>query len=177
MDVLTILGSARGDGHTRALLEAVLAGRAATRIDLRDLNIQPYEYGQSMERDDFAQVAEAMTAHGVIILATPVYWYAMSGRLKTLFDRFTDFVTVRKDLGRQLKGRNVFLLACGSEPQLPDGFEVPFRATAVYLGMDYSGVFYGRANKQGLLPSVVGDAALFGDSVFALAHRSVMGTE
>ena len=165
--LLTILGSARGDSHTRALLDAVLAGRSATRIDLLDLDIQQYEYGRPMERDDFGKVAEAMIAHAVIIFATPVYWYAMSGRMKAFLDRFTDLVTVRKDLGRQLKGRSVFLLACGSEPELPDGFEVPFRETAAYLHMSYGGAFYGRTNKAGLLPSAVTHAAPFGDNVFA----------
>lgn len=171
VSVLTILGSARGESHTLALLEAVLAGRSATRIDLRDLDIQHYEYGQPMERDDFRKVAEAMLAHSVILFATPVYWYAMSGRMKVVFDRFTDLVTVRKDLGRQLKGRSIFLLACGSEPQLPDGFEAPFRETAAYLDMAYNGVCYGRTNKQGLLPSAVAEAARFGDRVFARAAR------
>lgn len=124
-----------------------------------------------MERDDFGKVAEAMVAHAVIMFATPVYWYAMSGRMKILFDRFTDLVTVRKDLGRQLKGRSIFLLACGSEAQLPEGFEAPFRETAAYLDMGYGGACYGQTNKQGLLPSAVASAALFGDWVFAEAGR------
>ena len=166
MSLLTILGSARGESHTGALLDTVLAGRSATRIDLLDLDIQQYEYGRPMERDDFGKVAEAMIAHAVIMFATPVYWYAMSGRMKTLLDRFTDLVTVRKDLGRQLTGRSAFLLACGSEPELPDGFEVPFRETAAYLHMSYGGAFYGQSNKAGLLPSAVAHAAQFGDNVF-----------
>lgn len=166
MSLLTILGSARGESNTRALLDAVLAGRSATRIDLLELDIQQYEYGRPMERDDFGKVAEAMIAHSVIVFATPVYWYAMSGRMKAFMDRFTDLVTVRKDLGRQLKGRSVFLLACGSEPELPDGFEVPFRETAAYLHMTYGGAFYGQTNKAGLLPSTVTHAAPFGDHVF-----------
>jgi len=86
--------------------------------------------------------------------------------MKTLLDRFTDLVTVRKDLGRQLTGRSAFLLACGSEPELPDGFEVPFRETAAYLHMSYGGAFYGQSNKAGLLPSAVAHAAQFGDNVF-----------
>lgn len=168
MSVLAILGSARGESHTLALLDAVLSGRSATRIDLRDLDIHQYEYGGPKDRDDFGKVAEAMVAHTLIVFATPVYWYAMSGRMKIVFDRFTDFVTVRKDLGRQLKGRRIFLLACGSEPELTDGFEVPFRNTAAYLGMDYGGAFYAQTDKLSLLPSAVVDAALFGDKVFAL---------
>ena len=87
--------------------------------------------------------------------------------MKTLFDRFTDLVTVRKDLGRQLRGRSVFLLACGSEPQLPEGFEVPFRETAAYLQMSYGGAFYGQTNKAGSPPFAVEHATKFGDSVFA----------
>jgi putative NADPH-quinone reductase len=118
-----------------------------------------------MERDDFDVVAQALVAHDLIVFVTPVYWYAMSGRMKVLFDRFTDLVTVRKDLGRQLKGRAIFLLACGSESQLPDGFEVPFSETAAYLGMDYGGAYYAQTNKQDLSPSAIAAAAVFGDKV------------
>ena len=71
-NALVILGSARGDSPTLALVEAVLAGRPATRSDLRTLDIQQYEYEQPMERDDFRLVADAMLAHGVIVFATPV---------------------------------------------------------------------------------------------------------
>jgi multimeric flavodoxin WrbA len=91
--VLAVLGSARADSHTAALLDAVLAGRVVTRIDLRTLDVRPYEYDAPIERDDFAGVVEAMLAHDVILFATPVYWYAMSGRMKTLFDRLSDLVT------------------------------------------------------------------------------------
>jgi hypothetical protein len=44
--LLTILGSARGESHTRALLNAVLAGRSATRIDLLDLDINNRVVGE-----------------------------------------------------------------------------------------------------------------------------------
>ncbi|MSO55806.1 MAG: hypothetical protein EXQ55_02635 [Acidobacteria bacterium] len=35
-----ILGSARGESHALALADAVITGRSATRIDLRDLDIR-----------------------------------------------------------------------------------------------------------------------------------------
>jgi multimeric flavodoxin WrbA len=63
MSVLVILGSAREDSHTLSLVDAMLQGKPATRIDLRDLDIHHYEYGQPAERDDFIKVADAMTAH------------------------------------------------------------------------------------------------------------------
>jgi multimeric flavodoxin WrbA len=162
MSVLVILGSAREDSHTLLLVDAMLQGKPATRIDLRDLDIHHYEYGQPAERDDFIKVADAMTAHTAVVFATPVYWYAMSGRMKVLFDRFTDVVTVRKDLGRRLKGRTVFVAACGSEPLLPEGFEVPFRDTAAYLEMNYGGTFYAQTSKTGMSAAAIADAAAFG---------------
>lgn len=171
--VLSILGSARGEGDTAALLDAVLAGRFATRLDLLDLDLRPYDYGRAVDGDDFLTVAEAIVAHQVIVFATPVYWYAMSGRMKVLFDRFTDLVTVRKDLGRRLKGRIAFLVACGSDPQLPEGFEVPFHQTAEYLHMVYGGSFYGQTTKNiGFVPTVLSAARAFGDRIVDAASES-----
>jgi len=36
------------------------------------------------------------------------------------------------------------LLATGTDPQLPHGYEVPFSATSIYFGMDYMGARYGK---------------------------------
>ena len=171
MSVVVILGSARGESDTDALLEAVLAGRPVTRIDLRDLHIEHYKYSNVPARDDFDSIVEAMTTHTRIVFATPVYWYAMSGRMKVLFDRFSDLVTLRKDLGRQLKGRTVFVLACGSDPRMPEGFEVPFQETAAYLDMSYGGAFYAQTDDRGILDSARESAVPFGDRVFTAPPR------
>ena len=166
MSILVILGTARTESHTAATVDAVLAGRSATVIDLKDVDIQHYEYNRPMDRDGFGRVAKSMVAHDIIVFATPVYWYSMSGRMKVLFDRFTDLVTVRKDMGRQLQGHRMVVLACGSEPLLPDGFEVPFRETASYLKMDYRGAFYAQTNAQGLTSQAIQSATQFGNDLF-----------
>ncbi len=88
------------------------------------------------------QVVEQMLLHNVIILATPVYWYSMSGYMKVFFDRLTDVVSSQKQLGRQLKGKRVGLLAISNSDALPEGFEIPFSNTAKYLGMNYLGCFF-----------------------------------
>ena len=170
--VLAVLGSARGDSHTRMLAEAAFAGRPVSWIDLATLDIQQYAYGEPMDRDDFARIAEAMVAHDTIVFVTPVYWYAMSGRMKVLFDRFTDLVTVRKDMGRRLEGRGVFLLACGADARLPEGFEIPFRETAAYLDMTYHGAFYAPTRATTLSSADLEDAAVFGNGIFATAPRT-----
>ncbi len=43
--------------------------------------------------------------YDVLIFATPVYWYSMSGIMKVFFDRITDLLTIKKDIGRKLKGK------------------------------------------------------------------------
>ncbi len=142
MGVVAILGSARSEGHAARLLNAVLAGRPARRFDLGALDIRDYAYGRPTGGDDFAEVAQAIAESSSVLFVTPVYWYAMSGVLKRFFDRLTDLVTVDKPLGRRLAGRSVWVAACGSDPALPEGFEVPFQQTAAYFGMRYGGALY-----------------------------------
>ena len=137
-----MLGSARGDGHAARVLDAVLAGRPARRFDLGSLHVRDYAYGRPAGDDDFLRVAEAVADADAVLFATPVYWYAMSAVLKRFFDRLTDLVTVEKPLGRRLAGRTAWVAACGSDPALPEGFEVPFRATAGYFDMAYGGALY-----------------------------------
>ena len=129
-------------------MRGFVTGTGATTLDLLDVDIQPYEYGRALDGDGFATVVDALVSHEIIAVATPVYWYAMSSRMKTLFDRLTDLVTVRKDLGRKLAGRTLAVLSCGADPHLPAGFDVPFRDTARYLGMTYVEACYRQITKD-----------------------------
>lgn len=172
MELITIVGSARGNGHAARLADAVLAGRPVRRFDLSALEIRDYEYGRAIDGDDFLPVVEALASADAALFVTPVYWYAMSGVLKRFFDRLTDLVTVRKPLGRRLAGRRVWVAACGSDPRLPRGFEVPFRDTATYLGMSYGGALYARMRDDAPLAAAQQRRIrLFGDRIFGAASR------
>ncbi|MFC6999090.1 flavodoxin family protein [Rufibacter roseus] len=140
---LILLASARKESNTRLMVEQVFHDTPHQLLDLLDFQIAPYRYQNDYPPEDkFLQVVEQVLQHQVIILATPVYWYAMSGLMKTFFDRLTDLVTVQKSKGRQLKNKTLFLLAVGADAELPDGFEVPFKLTAKYLDMTYGGSLY-----------------------------------
>ncbi len=144
---LVILASARKQGDTKKALNSVMQGREHKVLDLLQFSIAPYNYdGVYPGTDRFQEVVDEILCHNQIIFATPVYWYAMSGLMKTLFDRFTDLVTIHKSMGRQLKGKEVIMLAVGANEELPDGFDVPFYKTADYLDMEYKGSVYIQKN-------------------------------
>ncbi len=137
---LVILGSSKSDGNTRKAVDLVIAGHPVEVVDLSKLNISYYDYDNANVGDDFIPLAEKMLRHDPLILATPVYWYSMSGIMKTFVDRWTDLITVRKDIGRKLKGKKIFLISTFAG-EFPAAFEDPFRLTSGYLDMDYAGCY------------------------------------
>ena len=158
-DILVVLGSARKQSDTENLLRLILPEVEYTLLDLLDYKITPYCYSGNYPTDDaFEQVTTALLRHEVIIWATPVYWYAMSGLLKTCFDRLNDLITIRKETGRKLKGKNTFLIAVGADAELPDGFLVPFKDTAAYLDMHFQDYFYA-ATKELTQPVILPEKA------------------
>lgn len=112
--------------------------------------------------DDFGDIVQRMLAHRQILLATPVYWYAMSRIMKSFFDRLTDLLTSNDPAGRgrALAGHKLWLLAVGTDPHLPEGFEVPYVSTARYLDMEWGGSCYCRTAEEGL--AEYADAAIRG---------------
>ena len=137
---LIIMGSARSDGNTRKIVEAIIHKTNADFIDLNAYKISYFDYEHGNKADDFVEIATKMTNYEQIVFATPVYWYAMSAQLKTFFDRLSDLLTIRKPLGRQLRGgKKMYSIACSSDAIDYEGFTMPFKNTAEYLGMEYGG--------------------------------------
>lgn len=137
-----VLGSSRSDGNTRKAVDLVFGDPPVGLVDLSRLDIRPWDYVRRHRRDDFRGVMSRILERPVWVLATPVYWYAMSGQMKIFFDRFSELLTERKEDGRLMRGKDIVVIASGTDPALPDGFESPFRQTCDYLGMRYRGAFY-----------------------------------
>lgn len=136
-DTLIILGSSRNDGNTREIAERIKDKSDADFLNLSDYSINYYEYDDTNREDDFIKVIEILLNYKQIVFATPVYWYSMSAQLKTFFDRITDLITIRKDLGRQLLNKNVYLVSCSASEIEPVAFDIPFKETSAYLKMNF----------------------------------------
>lgn len=143
-DKIVILGTGRADSNTHDAILKVNDFNSAKIVELHKLKIEKYTYkiSPSIQRDDFISIVNQMIIATDILFATPVYWYSMSGELKIFFDRLTDLITTNKPLGRALTGKNIYLLATGSDPQLPEGFEIPFVKTAEYFECNFIRSYY-----------------------------------
>lgn len=135
-----ILGSARSDGNTRAVVNFLASKSTVHIIDLNDYKIGYFDYDNINKGDDFMPLMKDICEqYQRIIFATPVYWYSMSAIMKTFFDRISDLLYWEKDLGRTLRGKSMGVVSCSGHDDLKDGFDMPFRETADYLGMHYLG--------------------------------------
>ena len=135
-----IQASSKSFGNTHKVVKHLNSQNQFDVIDIKTKNIGAFEYDFSNADDDFLPLMEEIIAnYDTIIFATPVYWYAMSGTLKNFFDRISDLLHYQKELGRQLRGKNMAMMSNSTENDRKTGFEMPFIESANYLGMQYLG--------------------------------------
>lgn len=134
-----VLGSARSNGDTRKIVDFIRHHEPMDLVDLNQKEIGYYDYQHKNQTDDYLPLMEGLVNYSTIFLATPVYWYSMSAPMKTFFDRLSDLVTIRKDLGRALQGKTLASISCSGSNDLNKSFSMPFLETAQYLDMKYKG--------------------------------------
>ncbi|MTI31203.1 flavodoxin family protein [Xanthovirga aplysinae] len=135
-----ILGSSRSNGNTHKVVTFFKEKTGFDLIDLNSKNIGEFDYNFENRNDDFIPlIKQIVDKYEVLIFATPVYWYAMSGIMKTFFDRISDCLKIEKETGRKLRGKSMGMISCGADLELKDGFSMPFKESANYLGMNYLG--------------------------------------
>jgi len=98
--IVAIYGSPRRKGNTAALLKKAIEGARAAgseveEIVLRDRKISPcleiygcLQAGECAIKDDFQMIRDKILACRGLILASPVFFYAVSSHTKILMDRF-----------------------------------------------------------------------------------------
>lgn len=99
MKIIAIYGSPRRHGNTAKLLRSAVAGARSVgaeviEIVLRDLKLQPcleiyacQKDGRCAIKDDFHGLAERLLSAQATILASPIFFYAVSAHVKAMMDR------------------------------------------------------------------------------------------
>jgi multimeric flavodoxin WrbA len=157
-----VVGSSRSKGNTTKIVNYISATFNIDVIDLNTKKIGYFDYDFKNSDDDFIPLmTEIIEKYNTIIFATPVYWYSMSGILKVFFDRFSDLLHYQKELGRKMRGKNMAMLSCSNSNDLKEGFSMPFKESANYLGMNYLGAVHTWLNDDGLSEEVIKNLETF----------------
>lgn len=98
-NILILSGNPRKGGNSDLLCDAFSegarhAGHVVEKIYIHEQNVgfckacyACKKNGVCIQNDDVAAILKTMVNADVIVLATPVYYYSMSGQMKTLIDR------------------------------------------------------------------------------------------
>jgi multimeric flavodoxin WrbA len=164
-----LASSPRRDGNSARLAAAAADGACAAghetalehlddhvRAFLRDCRLCRDERGRCTIDDGMeALLREYVLDADGIVLATPVYWYGVSGQLKTFFDRLFCFIAASEpDADRFVAGltRKRIGLVVSSEETYPGAVLAlvhEIQEYARYTHSDLVGVVRGIGNKRG----------------------------
>lgn len=120
-NVLVISTSLRNNSNSEILADyfiegAKSAGNNVEKISLKDKNIAfckgclaCQQTKKCVINDDAVEIADKMCSADVIVFATPIYYYEMSGQMKTLLDRGNSLFT------RDYSFRDIYMLTTAAE--------------------------------------------------------------
>lgn len=139
---LAILGSSRSNGNTYRALQKLIGKRDIEIITLQNLNITPFDYQYNNKNDDFIGLINKIIQYDNIILASPIYWYAISAQMKIFIDRLSDLTTHRRDIKQKLVDSSTNIILFCTYVRNKDHFEGPIESTCKYLKLNYLGCIY-----------------------------------
>lgn len=149
--VLIISSSPRKGGNSETLCDqfrngAMEANHSVEKVVLSEKTIHYCtgcygckRTGKCVQKDDMAQLLDSMVAADVIVMATPVYFYAMCAQMKTVIDRTVARYT-------DIAGKEFYFIltaAVGSRKALERTVEEFRGFTACLHGAKEKGVVYG----------------------------------
>lgn len=159
MNITAFIGSSRQHSNSEVLADYVLEGIPHQKLWIKDLNIQPIDdlrhdaQGFQFVDDDYDQIIHALLTSDILVFATPIYWYSMSGIMKNMVDRLSH--AIRDERFPQLKEKllttEAIVLAVGGDDPKLKGLPMiqQFQYIFNFLNMPFSSYILGEANKPG----------------------------
>lgn len=167
-NILILSGSPKKNGNTAALAEWFTEGAVSrgARVELIHTAFLQYKFlgctscrsCQKQEayecviEDDANLALRKMATADVIVMATPLYFFAPSAQLKVLIDRMFSLYKWDNAAGTMrtvLRGKTLVLLGSAYEDVGLDALEKPFVLTADYSGMKYGSLLVPNAGESG----------------------------
>ena len=133
--ILFMNSSPNKNGNTYRIGEELLKDINHAIMQMSDYKIS--QYGQVFNDDQIKEVLDKTKPYNTLVIGTPVYWYTVSGILKTFIDRL--YMLPEAEV---LKGKNLYLFAQGSAPDEATVKSITFLANRLssLMGMNLKGV-------------------------------------
>lgn len=150
--VLGILGSPRANGNSAGLIDLALEaargrGFRTDRIWLRRLKIMPCNACDGCKRsrswivhDDMDRVYGAIHRADIVVVATPIYFYSMTGWVKAAVDRTYGLLDADSK-SRVTPGKQLYVITTQEEDDPADGADVVrvLERGLQWIGMELAG--------------------------------------
>ena len=144
--ILFINASPNKNGNTFRIGEELLANTPHDILQMSDYKIS--QYGAVDENDQISEVFNKIKDYDTLVIGTPVYWYTVSGILKTFIDRL--YMLPEAEI---LRGKKLYLFAQGSAPDEDAVKSIKFLASRVayLMGMQLENVVVDTASGNKIL--------------------------
>lgn len=133
--ILFMNSSPNRNGNTYRIGEELLKDKAHEVLQMADYRIS--QYGQVFEDDEIKDVFEKIAECDTLVIGSPVYWYTVSGMLKTFIDRLYMLPEAEA-----LRGKKLYLFAQGSllSQDTVKSIEFLSNRLSYLMGMELKGV-------------------------------------
>ncbi|MBR0191902.1 MAG: flavodoxin family protein [Thermoguttaceae bacterium] len=148
MNVLILNGSPRREGNTEIIARtfaqtAQKNGHSVNVVNVQEVKVAPcmacnyclnVQKGVCVQKDGMETIRPLFDAADVIVFASPIYFFTISGQMKCVIDRF--YAANKVGIG----SKKCFVLLDSHSPNVFDGAVAMFEAMCRYLKWDLAGV-------------------------------------
>ncbi|RLQ97395.1 flavodoxin family protein [Falsibacillus albus] len=155
MKITVLSGSARHNGNTEYLAKTAVEKHAHTLFKLKDYKILPIDdmrhdpKGFAPVEDDYEAIIEQVLESDILIFATPIYWYGMSGQMKNFIDRWSQSLRdPMLNFKEHMSKKKAYVIICGGDQAKIKGLPLimQFKHIFEFMGMEFGGYIIGEAN-------------------------------
>lgn len=170
MKILILNGSPHPKGNTKALVDAFIKGAQSAGHDVTEcmvgtMNIKGClgcEYchnkgeGKCIQKDDMEKVYPELATADMIVLASPVHYFGLSGQLESTIARFYAMMKPR--------AMKYAMILSSMSPNVFAGIEGQYKSMMAFFGSEDLGIkeVFGDANKS---ESALAELEAFGASI------------
>ncbi|MFE5861974.1 flavodoxin family protein [Streptomyces virginiae] len=158
---LFVLGSSRSGGNTEILArqaaEQLPAGTRQHWVDLAASDLPDFQDGRHEAEGWTPGESEAMLRRATleatdVVIASPLYWYALSAHTKRYLDYWSGWLTSPgSDFKQRMAGRTLWGVTAMADHDeaRAEGLVTGLHHTAAYLRMHFGGVLLGNGSRPG----------------------------